>query len=120
MLNVAVIRGRLSRPAEMRLLPSGSKVVQLEVSVRHDDGPTDNVPVACYDPPAAVAGLVEDEEIWVIGRVRRRFFRAGGSTGSRTEVVADTVATLRQVKKVDAALTRVLDELAVVAKGRTG
>ena len=115
MLNLVVIRGRLSSPAQERLLPSGSRVVQLEVTVRHDDAPADSVPVACYDPPASVSGLTEDEEVWVVGRVRRRFFRAGGATGSRTEVVAETVATVRQVKKVEAALAKALDELSGVA-----
>ena len=32
----------------------------------------------------------------VVGRVRRRFFRAGGATASRTEVVADRVVPARQ------------------------
>ena len=118
MLNLVVIRGRLSRPAEERELPSGSRVIQLEVTVRYDEGPADTVPVACYDPPASVSGLTEDDEVWVVGRVRRRFFRAGGATGSRTEVVAETIATPRQLKKIENALAKALDELEAVAPVR--
>jgi hypothetical protein len=32
----------------------------------------------------------------VVGRVRRRFYRAGGATASRTELVAERVAPVRQ------------------------
>ena len=38
-------------------------------------------------------------EVVVSGRVRRRFFRAGGVTQSRTEVVADAVVATRQAKR---------------------
>jgi hypothetical protein len=47
----------------------------------------------------------------VTGRVRRRFYRAGGATRSRTEVVADAVVAAadgRRVRRaVDAALRSV-------------
>jgi single-strand DNA-binding protein len=47
----------------------------------------------------------------VVGRVRRRFFRAGGTTQSRTEVVADTVVPATQAKRVEAALRRAREAL---------
>ena len=47
----------------------------------------------------------------VTGRVRRRFFRAGGSTQSRTEVVADVVVPTRQRKKAKQAVDAAVDEL---------
>ena len=42
----------------------------------------------------------------VVGRVRRRFFRAGGGTQSRTEVVAEAVVNARHAKRAAAALQR--------------
>jgi hypothetical protein len=41
--------------------------------------------------------------------VRRRFFRAGGATSSRTEVVADTVLPGRQAKRASTALAKALE-----------
>jgi hypothetical protein len=38
--------------------------------------------------------------------VRRRFFQAGGTTQSRTEVVADAVVPARQAKRARAAVEK--------------
>ena len=89
--NLAVVSGHLSRPAEARELGSGTHLVALDVSVRRFGAPTENVPVVWHDAPAWASTLVSDEEVIVIGRVRRRFFRAGGATQSRTELVAEQV-----------------------------
>ena len=43
-------------------------------------------------PPAGSKTLEPGDEIVVVGRVRRRFFRAGGATASRVELEADVVA----------------------------
>ena len=40
----------------------------------------------------------------VVGRVRRRFFRAAGAAASRVEVEADVVARARDRRRVEAAL----------------
>jgi len=48
----------------------------------------------------------------VVGRVRRRFFRAGGSTQSRTEVVAEAVVNAKHAKRAGAALERARARLA--------
>lgn len=105
MTNLVALRGRLSRPAEQRVLESGTTLVGLEVSVRREGEKAETVPVVCFDAPAAVATLDVEEEVVVVGRVRRRFFRAGGMIQSRTEVVADAVVPTRQGRKVEAALT---------------
>jgi single-strand DNA-binding protein len=47
----------------------------------------------------------------VVGRVRRRFYRAGGATQSRTEVVAETVVAARQAKRAATALASACDRL---------
>jgi single-strand DNA-binding protein len=105
-MNVVVLLGRLSRPAEERVLPSGDRLVQLELTVPRPNDKAESVPIVCFDAPATVAGLDVDEEVLVVGRVRRRFFRAGGFTQSRTEVVADQVVPSRYGKKTAAAIQR--------------
>jgi single-strand DNA-binding protein len=90
-MNVTIVQGTLSRPPDRRVLASGATVVSYDVAVRTDDGPAETVPVSWFEPPAAASRLGEGDEVLVTGRVRRRFFRAGGRTQSRTDVVADTV-----------------------------
>jgi single-strand DNA-binding protein len=110
-LNLVVLRGRLARPAEDRLLPSGSRLVALEVTVARADGPAESVPVAWFDAPAVAASWDVGRHVLVVGRVRRRFFRAGGATQSRTEVVADSVVPVSQAKRVQALIASAVDRL---------
>jgi single-strand DNA-binding protein len=102
MINVVVLQGVLARPAQDRVLPSGSRLLSLEVTVSRPDGPADPVPVAWFDAPASAAALDAGVEVVVVGRVRRRFFRAGGLTQSRTEVVASQVVRARELKRARA------------------
>ena len=91
MTNLALLIGVLARPAQDVELPSGDRLVSLEVTVRRSEGPAEPVPVQWPDPPAWASVLDAGTEVAVLGRVRRRFFRAGGITQSRTEVVARRV-----------------------------
>jgi single-strand DNA-binding protein len=95
-VSVALVTGRLSRAAETRELPSGDTLVALEVTSRRTDGAAESVPVVWLAAPAWATRLAAGERVVVAGRVRRRFYRAGGVTASRTEVVAERVAPLRQ------------------------
>lgn len=106
MTNVVVLRGRLTRPAALRSLPSGDQLVALEVSMARAGERADTAPVVWPDAPASAATLDVDQEVVVVGRVRRRFFRAGGSTQSRTEVVAEVVVPASRNRQVQAALAR--------------
>jgi single-strand DNA-binding protein len=105
-MNVVALKGRLARPAEQRLLPSGDRLVALELTVHRPGERAETVPVVWFHPPASAAGLDHDQEVLVVGRVRRRFFRAGGGTQSRTEVVADVVVPVRQATRARAALAK--------------
>jgi single-strand DNA-binding protein len=105
-LNVAVVRGACSSPAEVRTLPSGSVLAQLQVTTRVD-GRAVSVPVAVPDPPVWVTEVDTGDVVIVIGAVRRRFFQAGGTTASRVEIEAATVARPRDRRKVAAARRRV-------------
>ena len=88
-LDVAVVVGTLSTDPVVTTLASGSVLVRYEVTVR-DRSPADSVPVAWFDP-ARPPSLAAGDHVAVVGRVRRRFYRAGGATRSSTEVVADRV-----------------------------
>jgi single-strand DNA-binding protein len=108
-LDVAVLIGRLSCDPVVTELPSGSVLHRYEVTARHDAG-TDSVPVAWFDPKRAPK-LVAGDRVTVVGRVRRRFFRAGGATRSATEVLATSVTrtgrNLRAVAALEEALAAV-------------
>lgn len=107
-MNLSVVTGHLSRPPEHRTLPSGEQLVSYDLSVAGPDDRVESVPVAWPSAPAAAADLVAGDAVLVVGRVRRRFFRADGSTQSRTEVVATGVVPLRR----RSAVTRLLAEAA--------
>jgi single-strand DNA-binding protein len=109
-MNVAVLRGELSRDPEMRELPSGDRIVNYEITVR-DTSPAESVPVVWIEPTATWDAVAAGDEVMVVGRVRRRFFRTNQGTASRTEVVADRVVAARQAKRVAALLARTVSRL---------
>jgi len=85
------------------------------VTIPSDPGRAESVPVVWYDAPASAEDLDVDERVVVVGRVRRRFFNAGGSTQSRTEVVADAVVRARQGRRVNALLEKARQAVAYAA-----
>ena len=110
-LDLAVVVGTLSSDPVVQDLPSGSRLVRYEVTVR-DRSPADSVPVSLFDP-TRLPKLVQGDRVVVVGRVRRRFFRAGGATRSATEVVATSVSRTRSTSAAANALlaaVEVLDE----------
>ncbi|MGI8809012.1 MAG: single-stranded DNA-binding protein [Acidimicrobiales bacterium] len=106
MTNVVVLIGRLARPAETRELPSGDRLVAYEVTVDRPGERAETVPVVWVGAPPSAGDHDVDERMLVVGRVRRRFYRAGGGTQSRTEVVAEAVVNARHAKRAAAALQR--------------
>lgn len=109
--NLAVIRGAVPHEPHVRELAGGGVVAQFDVNTRIDRVNV-SVPIAWNDPsPAQLGVLVAGVDVVVVGTVRRRFFRVGGATQSRTEVVADSVIPARRSKRVDAALREVVDRL---------
>jgi hypothetical protein len=85
-------------------LPSGDRLVSLELSLEGPEGRRESVRVVWFSAPDGAAFYDTDAEVVVLGRVRRRFFRAGGATASRTEVVADAVLPAGDRRRVNAAL----------------
>lgn len=110
-MNLAVLIGHLSSPAQVRTLESGSTLVSLHVTVAGEPGQrADSIPVAWFDPPAWAADLDEGEQVVVVGRVRRRFF-GRPVTQTRTEVVAESVVKARRTKQAAALVDRALGRL---------
>ena len=112
-LNLVVVRGTVSSPPDVRVLPSEAVLAQLQVSTRLESE-TLSMPVAVWSPAAWVESLEPGDEIVVLGRVRRRFFRVGGAAASRVEVEADVVARARDRRRVHAAVQRAIDALEVL------
>lgn len=114
-MNLTILRGHLRRAPEPRTLASGDLVVGYELVAGRAGERAETVPVVWHDPPTAALALAEGDEVVVVGRVRQRFFRVGGGTQSRTEVVADAVVNARHAKRsrtlVDRALAGAADEL---------
>jgi single-strand DNA-binding protein len=109
--NIVFLRGTVAGEPRSRDLPSGSVVIQYEVTTRDEAG-TASVPVAWFDPPkVAVERHRAGDEVVVVGAVRRRFFRSGGVTQSRTEVVAERVLAARQRREIERALAEVRQSL---------
>jgi len=108
-MNVCILQGRLTRPPEQRVVGDGRSLVTYELAVERAEGGAESVPVVWEGAPAVAVDLDVEAEVVVVGRVRRRWFRSGGATQSRTEVVAEGVvprrSTKRVAKLVDDALT---------------
>jgi single-strand DNA-binding protein len=116
-MNVVTLRGRLARPAEQRVLPSGDRLVAYEVSTQGPEGRAETAPVVWFGAPAAAGAMDADQEVVVVGRVRRRFFQSGGATQSRTEVVAEVVLPAGQAKRVAGALRAAVERVQGASEG---
>lgn len=92
-VNQVCLVGRVSRPPEQRVLPSGDEMWTFRVVV--DRGPggrsrqtVDALECAAWTARArrSVRSWSEGDVVEVAGSLRRRFFRASGAVGSRVEV----------------------------------
>lgn len=110
-MNIVLIRGVLARPVELRDLRSGDLVADFEVTTPgvSPSYVADSVPCVWFSPPAWIADMKPDTGLLVLGRVRRRFFRASGFTQSRTEVVVTTVTRADDKAGVARVSAEVLD-----------
>jgi len=112
-MNLVVLKGTLSSEPIERTLPSGTTVMDWNIRIE-SDGRTQNVPVQWSEPSRKVQAFDEGDEVFVLGAVQRRFFQAGGSLASRTDVLGGVVATRRQkvaLSKLVAAARKQLIEL---------
>lgn len=106
-MNLVVLSGHLSSEPTVRELPSGSVLMTFELTTPVDDGGPSkskpskskmvSVPLVWFDPPNKVTVGIGDE-ISAVGTVRRRFYRAGAATQSRTEVVVQHLGRITDKK----------------------
>ncbi len=108
-MNIAVVCGTLSSPPRSRTLASGSELLCYEITTVLADGSRRSVPVVWLDPVRPPA-LVRGDEVAAVGVVRRRFFRVGGATQSRTEIEAVVVARGGS-SRASKAMRKVVDNL---------
>jgi single-strand DNA-binding protein len=106
MVNIAVLVGQLVKAPQTRALPSGLQLTSFDLRVQRPEEAADTVPVAMFVTEPGAPPWGEGEELVVVGRVRRRFFRAGGGTQSRTEVVADHVVRVAEAEECSEVLAR--------------
>jgi single-strand DNA-binding protein len=84
-MNIVILTGHLSSDPSRRELPSGSVLMTFELTTKVGEASV-SVPLVWFDPPRQVA-VAAGDEVAAVGTVRRRFYRAGGATQSRTEVM---------------------------------
>lgn len=109
-MNVVLLRGQLSSEPRVVDLPSGDVLVRWEVTTE-SDGKKLTVPVAWFEPPKSAMVIGEGDEVVVLGRIRRRFFRARGATVSETEVVASAATPASRAKNVAKLVDQALAQL---------
>ncbi len=109
--NIVILRGKMSRAPEHRALASGSVLLTADVTVRPVEGQADTVPVVWFDPPERALRFDEGDDVVAVGRVRRRFFRSGGATLSRTEVVVSSIVSARAPARIRAAIAVALEPI---------
>jgi hypothetical protein len=106
-VNIAVVVGTIAAEPQLRLNAEGEPLVSFDVVSVGEYGRV-TVPVSFAGECAAAE---EGVEVCVAGYVRRRFFRAGSSVTSRTELVAEHVVPVRRKAQVRKAVQSCLDGL---------
>jgi single-strand DNA-binding protein len=109
--NIVIVRAVINRVPESRVLASGDDVLAFDMTIRPEGGPAESVPVIWTNPPAAAHNLAEGDDVVVLGAIRRRFFRSGGTTASRTELNARRIVPAGARAKVRSVLESVLGSL---------
>ncbi len=106
-LNLVAIRGIVGTAPVARSLTSGVVMSSCDVTTLIN-GKSLSVPVSVAGPLELELGT----PVVVVGSVRRRFFRVGGATQSRTEVTATQVIVATQRRQVAKALATLAEALA--------
>jgi hypothetical protein len=85
--NLVLLTGAVSREVRQRALATGEEA--LEFAFRCDDHSRALVPVVWPSPPKWAMKLQADDELVLLGSIRRRFFSVGGVRQTRTEVAVE-------------------------------
>ena len=106
-LNIVVLVGEVTSPLVSRTLATGEIASSFDMSTQTDEGRI-SVPIAIHGENSTI---VVGVQLCVVGVVRRRFFRAGTSVSSRTEVLAHSVSVMRRRAQVRKNLAAALDDI---------
>lgn len=129
-MNIVVLVGHLSSPPRLTELPSGDQRWAFELSCSSDpaspipsasaagESVVLSVPVAVAVPVTGIQRFDTGTELVIAGVVRRRFYRVGGVTQSRTEVVAQAVVAITPRRPLDRALATAVRVLGHDQAGR--
>lgn len=113
--NVVILHGTIANEPAPRQLPSGETVVQFDLRTVVDGtgrSTSVTVPLSWTEPPASgVSAATEGADVVVVGTVRRRFFRVGGQTQSRTEVVVSRLIPTKRKKSVTSLMAMIAADL---------
>lgn len=112
-LNIVVLVGEVTSPLVSRSLSNGDTASSFDMATHTNDGRL-SVPVSMVGESSVV---VVGSHICVVGAVRRRFFRAGGSVTSRTEVNASSVIPMRRKAQIRKALDETMENLLALQGG---
>lgn len=105
--NRVIVVGEVSSPPVSREMADGSVVTTFDVVSYTDNGRV-SVPISVDGAPSVVE---EGVSVCVVGFVRRRFFKAGSSVASRTEVVANVITPVRRKTQVRKAVESVMEDI---------
>lgn len=110
-INLSIVRGTIAADPVRRDLPSGGVALHFDVAVATGSN-RGRVPVSWLDPPSGRdADLTAGTDVLVVGEVHRRFFRVGGTTQSRTEVIVHQLVPGRRPAAVRRALAKAAEQL---------
>lgn len=109
--NVAIVRGEVRGEVTMRTLAGGATVAQFDVATPTGDGPA-MVPIAWHEPAERdLESVVDGAAVTVVGSVRKRFFRTGGTTRAVTELTVHRLVPERRRRTVTSLLNQVAEVL---------
>lgn len=107
--NVVVLKGRLTRNAELTILPGGTPLTTLSIAVGENrlnksNNEWENIPhffeIKSFGKYAqtALSSLTKGREILITGRLQQSRWEKDGQKFSRVQVLADTLEILREPK----------------------
>lgn len=99
-MNVVLLRGTLHGESNDFTLATGQLVRTWELATE-SSGVVEKVPVRWVDPNKSVRSYVDGDAVVIAGSIQRRFFRAGGATASRTEVLGHKVVKASRTRAVE-------------------
>lgn len=111
--NLVVLKGRLTRAAELKVLPSGTPCTSMSLAVNEsrknsNTGQYDSIPnyfdAVSYGKYAqsAITSLTRGREVLISGRLKQERWDKDGKTQSRIVVITDNIEILREPKGASA------------------